>query len=585
MKCNFQLFLLFTLVGLFSCVMPESNSDVTIAESEIPTEVIVHAPRELNTLFPIFSKTAGEKYISNNIFFYLIIGDPKTLENVPIIVKSVPVVEDFEEGLAITYEIRPEAEWDNGTPILASDFDFTLKMIANPRVDTPVLRSFLDFIIGFKYYPDNPRKFTLYTKDKYFQAIDASSYFIFPEYVYDPKGLMKGFKLEDLKNADKLEDLNKNAKINEYADFINAPEKGKDINFLVGGGPYKVTSWKTGQEVVLEKKEDWWGDQLIAEIPQIAAYPKKLIYKIILDETVAVTAAKGGEIDVLSEVSPRDFVELQKDEAFSKKYNFHSPIATRYDYIGFNFQKEKLKDVRVRKALAHLANISEIIKVSYNDLATPTIGPFHPSKDYYYKELKTEYEPEKAMELLDEAGWKDTDNDGVRDKIINNKKVDLSLDLVYNINNDITKNTVLIFQEAVERVGVKIELKGSEYRTTVQNALNRNFDLVLLSWQNSIYLDDPKAVWHSDSDVPGGYNFLGFRNDEIDVLINKIRFSNDKKARNKMYKRFQEILYKEQPQIFLACPKERIIISNKYDNAESSLIRPGYFERYFTLKK
>jgi peptide/nickel transport system substrate-binding protein len=119
----------------------------------------------------------------------------------------------------------------------------------------------------------------------------------------------------------------------------------------------------------------------------------------------------------------------------------------------------------------------------------------------------------------------------------------------------------------------------------LEDADNKEFDMVALAWVNTPGLDDMKQIWHSDASQEGGDNRVSFSNSECDKLIDEVRVTLDEAKRSEMYKRIQQIIYDEQPYIFLFVPNESIAIHNRFEGTETSPMRPGYTDGTFKLRK
>ena len=219
-------------------------------------------------------------------------------------------------------------------------------------------------------------------------------------------------------------------------------------------------------------------------------------------------------------------------------------------------------------------------------MAIKTNGPINPRKPYYNKNLADiEYNPKKAEELLAAAGWKDSDGDNILDKMVGGKKVDMEISYKYNQGHIVRKSVGKILKDEAKRVGIEIELTPVDFPTLLQDADSKNFDMLVLAWVNTPGLDDMKQVWHSEAMQEGGDNRVSFGNAEVDKLIDEIRITLDEEKRNEMYKKIQQIIYEEQPYVFLFVPSECIAIHNRFEGTETSPMRPGYLEGMFKLRQ
>ena len=549
-------------------------------------EVIVHELSDCDKLNPITSTDASSTYVKYNIFMYLLDVDKETLELNPSLAKARPVIRELEDGefaggLAIQYEIRAEAVWDNGEPVTAHDVEFTLKAVKNPLVDCEHLRPYLDFISHMEIDAQNPKKFTFYSKEPFFAAESSSGFqaYIAPKYVYDPEGLMNEFSLRQLSDEKEKDRLRSNANIIKFANDFNSEKYQREKGFVVGCGPYEFVSWKTGQRIILQKKKNWWGDQLAGKVTNFEAHPQKIIYEIINDRTTALSAMKDEGIDISDALREKDFYDLSQNEAFTKMFHLFHPPSLSYVYIGLNMKRPGLADKNVRKALSHAANRKKMMEVFLYGLADEINSPIHPSKKYYNKDLTGyDFDLNKAQQLLDAAGWKDTDKDGVRDKDVDGKKVDLRFVFKYNAGNDTREKIGLYFKENCKKIGVEIEIIAKEWTVFLDETKNHDFDIYCGGWIADPTEDDPKQIWHTSS-YNGGSNYVGFGNTESDLLIEALRKEMDEGTRNEMYKKFQAIVADEAPYIFLYTPDARVAMNKRFENAKAYVARPGYTER------
>jgi len=207
--------------------------------------------------------------------------------------------------------------------------------------------------------------------------------------------------------------------------------------------------------------------------------------------------------------------------------------------------------------------------------SVPVIGPFHPTKPYYNHDIPHyPFDLEKAKTLLNDAGWIDTDQDGIRNKMINGKKTPFTVSIKYNQGNSRRENTALMMSENGKKIGLDIKVEVREWTVFLDENRAHDFDMYISGWVGSTALDDPKQVWHSES-YHGGSNYVGFGTAESDALIEKLRYNIDEHSRNEQYKRFQEIIYEETPYVFLNAQKNKLIFHKRFDNAKAFVPRPG----------
>lgn len=587
LKCLtvFSSILLSSALILTSCGGDSANSTKKSANTNVSDIVISHELSDAQMLNPINYSDAAAGYIVKYIFYPLLGIDFKTLEFVPVVAEARPEIEITEDGkMNITYKIRQEATWDDGTPVTAKDVEFTIKVIKNPKVDNVNNKPYYEFIEDIVFYEDDPKKFTFKCKEKYIQAeIQSGDIPILPKKIYDPKGLMDEFTIKDL--SLNQEALASNEKIIEFANDYNSEKYQREKEWIVGCGPYQLAEWQTGQKIVVTKKENWWGDKVKNGGEYFDVHPSKIIYQTINDQTTAKEALKAGEIDVMRGIKAQDYQELLKTKKYTDNFNSHTPPQMAYTYLGLNIRKPMFSNKKTRQALAHLIDVDKIISAIALGYGTKAIGPIHPSnkKQYNNNIAPYDYNPAKAKELLTEAGWKDSNNDGILDNTINGEKIKFEMNFLYNQGNDSRKAVGLLFQEEARKVGITVNVVAQDWSIFLENTKQHDFDMYYGAWISTPIPNDHKQIFHTSS-YNGGSNYTGFGNDETDALIDAIRVEIDDDKRAVLNYKFQEILHDECSYIFLYNPTERIAIHKRFENAETSPMRPGYNLINFSVK-
>ncbi len=548
-------------------------------------EVIIHELSDTDMLNPTNYQSADAGYYLAQMFQGLWGTNPKTLEMEPVLAKALPV-EEYDEAsglLKYTCEIREEAKWDNGEPITAKDAVFSIKLYKAPVISNEQYRPYFELVSDIITYPDNPRKLTIVCNKKYILAKSvAGSFSMIPQYIYDPKKLMDQISINDI--ATKYNEVEQNPVMKEFAAEYNSEKYQRDSGYIVGSGPYAFDQWVTGQKIVLKKKKDWWGEKFNTEYSYMA-FPDKLIYQTIKDQTAALTALKGKRIDVMSGIKSKDFVEqLEPSEEIKKNFDLATPLSMAYTYFGINMRNPKFEDVRTRTALAHLTDVDKIIKVIGYGLGQRVNGPINPYKKGAFNDTITSFDfsIEKAKVLLAEAGWKDSNGDGTLDKTLNGKPTEFNITFTYNAGNDTRRDAALIFKEACRQVGINVDVVPQEWSIYIENQTKHDFEMFYGAWIGSPNPDDPKQIWHTES-INGGSNYVYFGNAETDKMIEDIRSELNEEIRNDLYRKFQVKVHEQVPYIFIWSPKEKIAISKRFTGTETFIVRPGFNEAAFKL--
>ena len=496
---------------------PEGQPAVEITSDSEPVDgdwLIYPLSAEPATLNPITATDAYEGTINNGkIYETLIERNNETLELEPLLAESWQISED---KLTYTFKIREGIKWHDGTPFTSEDIVFSYNTIMNPKVDSPQLRSYFQEIRDVKALDELTVEFT-YARP-YFLALEfCGGMPIVPKHIFD-----KG-------------------------DFNTNPA-GRDP---VGTGPYKFVKWTTGREIVVEKNPDYWGEK-----PKI----NKIVFKIITDNTVAFQVLKRQELDV-SGLTPIQWERQTNTPSFNENYDKLSYFTPNYSYIGWNSKRPYFADRQVRTALTHLVNRELILdKILYN-LGAIVTNPFYINSPEYDKSIEPyAYDPAKAEELLKQAGWIDHDGDGIRDK----DGVKFAFEFLIPGGSETGEKIATILKEELDNMGIQMDIRKTEWAVFTTRLNERNFDAVTLAWSMGVE-SDPYQIW-SSTQAESGSNFIGFKNQEADNLIEEARTEFDREKRMQLYRRFAEIVHNEQPYTFLFCRKSTVAVNKRFEN-------------------
>ncbi len=571
------------IILLTTLLFVRCGSEGTTTTTSDATKVKMFSLSDPQSLNPYNAQGEQSTYMANQVHQCLVNTDFETYETVPVLAIARPVFTEVENGLSLmSMEIRPEAVWDNGTPVIAEDVEFTLKVLRTPKTDNEQSKPLFEFIKAVNIDPENPKKFSLLI-EPYMVAENALSGLpILARYVYDPEDLLGDYTVAQMV-ANKA-DLTNDPVLDKYAEQFNS-EKFKR-NVMIGCGPYKFDRWETNQRQVFKLKEDWYGHQLKDVNQWFQAVPKELVYETITDLTTAVVALKGEKIDVMRSINPKDFIEdLRENEKFLEKFKTFTPPQFSYDYIGLNLRNPKFENVKTRMALAHLMDVNQLVESFCFGLGEPVATFTHPTfPEKINPNVKLiPFDIEKAKVLLKEAGWGDANGDGILDREYDDEQLDFKFVINYNNGNDRRKTACLIFQEACRKVGIEVTVQVLEWANILEATKKHEFEAYVAGWISSPSQSDPTQIWHTQS-YNGGSNYVGFGNAQSDALIEEIKRTLDEEKRIELFKDLQAVIRAEMPYIFLLSQKERIAIHTKYDNAIASGIRPGYWVHGFTPK-
>ncbi|MBL4657072.1 MAG: hypothetical protein JKX73_03665, partial [Flavobacteriales bacterium] len=509
--------------------------------------LVFHILDEPDNLHPTNGKSRQRALINEYIHMHIMANDLEGLSLRPGVVRSLPKVS--EDQLEFTYELREEPTWDNGQQLSVEDIVFTLKANKCPLVGNPHVKPYLASVKDVISYPDNLSRFTVIMKSTYVQNISFLTAFpIIQRSYFDPEDILGGHTLADFDDPNfvSTEDLT------AWASEFNDAKYGRDPAYLSGLGAYEVVSWEPGQTVTIKRKSDHWTQGLTNTSVYETSYPEKIIFKLNKDRNSQMLEFKSQALDASVSLSTQTLLDLQQDETFNKNYHSGFVSTFSYSYAAMNMQpdlfgrKKFFTDKKVRRAMALLTPVDDIIKVVKKGVGERIVGPVSALKPDHHAGLEQiPYDVEQAKTLLQEAGWVDSDGDNIRDKTIDGVKLPFVFELNYMTVQVEWKDIAQMIAEGMIQAGVKVELRPLEFAALYEKAFAHDYDMMLGAWSGNSHPDDHSQIWHTSAIANGGMNFPGFGNVESDRLIDSLNVILDPEMRKQLSHRFQEIVYAE----------------------------------------
>ncbi len=471
---------------------------------------------DASTLLPVLASDSASSSINSMIYNGLVRYN-KDLQIEGELAQSWDVSDD---NLTLTFHLQKGVTWHDGTPFTSADVEFNYQLYIDPETPTSYAESFKQ-VTGVET-PD-PYTFIVHYDKPYAPALISWATAIHPKHLLDGKDVTKSL-------------LARNP---------------------IGTGPYRFVEWAGGEKIVLESNPDYFEGQ---------PYLKRVVYRIIPDISTQFLELQTGSLDFMG-LSPLQYDRQTETPAFKRLYNKYRYLNFGYTYLGYNLNRPLFKDKRIRQALSYAINKQELIDgvlLGYGAVAT---GPYKPDTWVYNSEVpKYTYDPDRARKLLAEAGWQDTDGNGILDK----NGEELAFTIVTNQGNDLRSKTGEIIQRRFKEVGVAVKLRVIEWATFLKEFINPgNFDATILGWSGGPE-PDQYNIWHSSKVGPRELNFIGFKNSEVDLLLEKGRRIFDTQERKAYYHRLQEILAEEQPYTFLYVGEALPAVSKRFRGVKAA---------------
>ena len=476
-----------------------------------------------------YASDASDLQVIGLIFSPLLSNDEKG-NPIPNVADKWEISDDKK---TYTFYLKEGVKFSNGEELTADDVAFTYTTLCDRSYDGSRSTA-VENLDGYKEYRDGDDKsvrgikvidkktisFTFTEPNS--SAIYKFNHGIMPKSVYD---FTKG-------NIQKIKDL------------FSKP---------VGSGPYKLVEHKQGQEVTLERNDDYFKGQ-----PKI----KNIVLKVTNGKT-NLQELMSGNIDVEEiGIKPESVQQLQS-AGFS---NLDVCLDNGYNYIGWNLNNEKFKDKKVRQALTYGFNRQAFTDSYYKGYAEVINGPILPMSWAYTDDLnKYEYNAEKANELLDEAGWK-LGEGGIREK--DGEK--LSIRWLTYTDSKFVDTLIPILKEDWKKIGVEVTPELVEFGTLSSTVRDkRDYEMFNMAWSLSVD-PDPSGLFGIDQDKLGGHNFVGWKNEEADKLLKDALQETDQEKKKAIYAKWQQIANEELPYMFLNQNKKALVSNTRVKNLKMS---------------
>ncbi len=466
---------------------------------------------DADNMFPPLSTSATASDIYGNVFWYLMRSNPDFITFRPGLADSFRFTPD---SLSIDFFIHPGVTWHDGEPFTADDVVFAIDVCRSPEINWSAV-SWLDHITDVQALSPLVVRFTFDEKYMY-MVTDANVCYALPKHILEgvPFGEMQSHWMTERP---------------------------------VGNGPFKFVSWTRGQEVVLEANPDFVRGR---------PYLNRVTYRIIPEPTTVATQIQNGTLDVWPRFLPTFYPQVDADPDLQV---FSYP-GRQYTYLAYNTKDPLFGDKRVRQALTMAIDRQQIVdaliygqgSVGTQPLIStiwahdPTIEPWP-------------FDPDRARRLLDEAGWKDTDGDGIRDK--DGRK--FSFQLETNAENTMRVDILTIVQSQFKQVGVDARPTPLEFNTLIGKLQEHDFQAAVMGWVVGI-----KAELTPTFHTGELFNFPQAENATLDSLMGAAEVEPDRAKAKEIWSRAQRIIVDEAYYSFLFQLNELVAVDRRFQNVK-----------------
>jgi peptide/nickel transport system substrate-binding protein len=482
------------------------QEDFQYTEAATPGGIFIDSSlADIQSMHPFLTEEVTTSTVVGLVYEPLVGADPRSGQPAPSqLADSWDISAD---GRTYTFHLNQDAMWHDGTDFTAQDVVFSADALANPDAGSVYTGSFVDTFESWRAIDDDT--FELVAKEPTYTALfEIFSLYIVPKHLWE------------------------NVPLTEWRTDPGAT--GTDPSRVVGTGPFRFREWIQGDSVTLDRNDDYYG-----KVPYIDTY----VLRVWPDQTALVNALLNGEVDVATlEAADLGALEGNPDIAVAE-YPTRS-----FAYYEFNLDPDvttKWQDQRVRQALIYALDRQSIVDnilLGHAEVAQGT----QPVVSYAYApdQVATTYayDPERARQLLAEAGWTDTDGDGIVDK----DGEALSFEMLYAAGSAENDQILAYIQDAWSQIGVDATPRALEFPALIEaTTTNPTFEIAYYGflWDASFIQD---AMFGCDQ-YQVGFNDMMYCNEELDAIFDEAKRTFDEDARRELLIQASNIVNDEQP--------------------------------------
>jgi peptide/nickel transport system substrate-binding protein len=419
-----------------------------------------------------------------------------------------------EDGLYDKFVLRDDLVWSDGQPLTAEDIVFSFKTIMNPAIPVPAVRQGTDKIRWIESYDE--RTLVFFHQQPSATNVWNISFPIIPRHIYEDS-------------------------IAEDHTLQTSPHHVKYEENPISGGTYKIVKRVRGQEIVLEAREDYYmhGGQQVRDRP----YFKRVIFKNISDPNTTLLALKKGDIEEC-ELSAEQWQGQTASDSFYQRNTKVTGLQWVYFYFCWNCRNPFFDDSRVRWAMSYAFDYEEMLQVIFQGLYTPCNSIFHPTAwmapDPPLPPIHQDLD--KSVELLEQAGWTDSDGDGILDKEINGRRVPFEFSIITSQRPNSIKCCAML-KESLDRIGIICHVRPIEFTVLQQKSRDHEFQAMMGGWGAGADPDMNENIFGTDADR----NYGLYSNARVDELFEEGKLALDRERRAEIYGEIAKIIYGDQP--------------------------------------
>jgi peptide/nickel transport system substrate-binding protein len=502
-------------VVLFAAACAPSGAPTRPADT-----VIIGVQSDIQSWNPFLAEDATTEEILTLIYPSLAVEDVDYQLHPPSFIPALAESWEFsDDGIELTVTLRSDATWSDGVPVTSRD------LLLSWRAQTSEALGWLwsditDKIEQVQALDEHTVRYTFSQRYPY-QLMDVNDGPIVPAHAWGE------IPFEAWENID-------------WSDHV------------LSAGPFTPSAHTPQQEIVLERNPTYF----VPERPKLA----RLVFRIVPAKSALFTQLLAGAIDLVNDIPPAEASRVQADPDLELRvFSDRS-----YTHVCWNLENELFSDPRVRRALGLAIDRETLIDVVYDGFARPSAGPVLSTMWAFNRDLQPlPFDPAAAAGLLAEAGWKDSDGDGLLDR----HGRAFTFEILAPAESEVRQDIVLMIERDLRRVGIKVVPRLIEWGAVQAAVSEGDFEGFVNRWIEPTQVD-LEGIWHSAPPDTPTFNFGRYSNPEVDRLLDAVAAAPEFAAQKPLLDRIQKIIVTDQPYTFLVENVRLVGLDSRVRNAD-----------------
>lgn len=461
--------------------------------------------------FDSFNQFVSTDYDTGQVLRYMLytplVRLDDEMEYEPYLAETMELSED---GRTLTFRLREGAAWHDGVPVTADDVVWSMEMYMNPDLAYANSQYF--------QFVDRVEKVDDRTLVVHFTEAHSDALADFLEWEPMPKHLLEEVSAAEMRTHA----FNRNP---------------------VGNGPFRFVSWTPNQQAVFEANENFFLGR-----PNL----ERVVFRVIPEQTTELAELMTGRVHLIRAVQPSESHRLES----ARGVGLITYPSRSYTFVAWHTEDPLFADTRVRQALTlgiDRQRIVDALLFGYGQVAITDVLPFQWQFDESLEPWP--FDPDRARELLAEAGWSDTDGDGIVDR----DGQPFRFVLETNQGNDLREDIIVIVQSNLRAIGVDAQPRLSEWNSMIDRLKRREYQAVVTGWSVDFKFD-PTETLGCDGGV---YNYPAYCNPAADGLVQRALTTLEHDDALPLWREYQETIHQDQPYTFLYYLNERLGVSDR----------------------